>query len=62
MPAIRYPTRYRRIPHGPREFTQFHGECAALLTRAAELDDAQQALSLQLADVRTQLAELRVVM
>jgi len=50
LPAIRYPTRYRRVPHGPREFAQFHAECAALLDRATELDNAQQALSLQLAN------------
>ena len=62
MPAIRYPTRYRRVPHGPREFAIFHAECAALLDRAAELDNAQQALAVRLADVRTQLAEMRVVM
>src|SRR5258706_10131335 len=62
LPAIRYPTRYRRGPHSRREFTQLHAECAALLTRATELDTAQRALALQLADVRTRLAELRVVM
>ncbi len=62
MPAIRYPTRYRRLPHGPREFAMFHAECAALLDRAAELDTAQRALACELAQVRTQLAELRVVM
>ncbi len=61
MPAIRYSTRYRRVPHGPREFANFHAECAALLDRATELDDAQQALAVRLADVRTQLAEMRVV-
>jgi hypothetical protein len=62
MPAIRYPTRYRRLPHGPREFAAFHAECAVLLDRATELDAAQRALACELAEVRTQLAELRVVM
>jgi len=62
MPAIRYPTRYRRVPHGPREFAAFHAECAALLDRASELDAAQQALAVELADIRTNLAEMRVVM
>ena len=61
MPAIRYPTRYRRMPHGPREFAAFHAECAALLDRATQLDNAQRALACELAEVRTKLAELRVV-
>jgi hypothetical protein len=39
-----------------------HAECGALLARASELDAAQQALAAELAEVRTQLAELRVVM
>ena len=62
MPAVRYPTRYRRVPHGRDAFIAFHAECAALLDRATELDAAQQALATELADVRTRLAELRVVM
>jgi hypothetical protein len=62
MPAIRYPTRYRTVPHGHEAFVAFHAECAALLARATELDAAQQALAVELAEVRTQLAELRVVM
>jgi hypothetical protein len=62
MPAIRYPTRYRTVPHGHEAFAAFHAECAALLARATELDAAQQALAAELAEVRTQLAELRVVM
>jgi hypothetical protein len=62
MPAIRYPTRYRTVPHGREAFVAFHAECAALLARATELDAAQQALAVDLAEVRTQLAELRVVM
>jgi hypothetical protein len=62
MPAIRYPTRYRTVPHGRDAFVAFHAECAALLARATELDAAQQALAVELAEVRTQLAELRVVM
>ena len=43
-------------------FVAFHAECAALLQPATELDAAQQALAVELAEVRTQLAELRVVM
>jgi hypothetical protein len=62
MPAIRYPARYRTVPHGRDAFVAFHAECAALLERARQLDEAQQALAVELADVRTQLAELRVVM
>jgi hypothetical protein len=62
MPAMRYPTRYRDVPHGRKAFLAFHAECAALLQRATELDAAQQALAVELAEVRTQLAELRVVM
>jgi hypothetical protein len=62
MPAIRYPTRYRRLPHGPDAFTEFHAECSVLLDRATQLDAAQQVLAGELAEVRTQLAELRVVM
>ena len=45
------------------EFAAFHAECAALLARATELDAAQQrACAIELAEVRTKLAELRVVM
>ncbi len=62
MPAIRYPARYRRLPHGPDELAAFLEECAALLEQATELDQAQRVLSAQLAAVRTKLAELRVVM
>ena len=62
MPALRYPTRYRPLPHGPDEFAAFREECAALLDRATELDQAQRALSAELAEVRTRLAEMRVVM
>jgi hypothetical protein len=62
MSAVRYPIRYRQIPHGPDAFKALHAEGAALLDRATELDAAQQALAAQLADVRTQLAELRIVM
>ncbi len=62
MPAIRYPTRYRTVPHGRAAFVALHAECTALLERARELDDAQRALAVALAEVRTQLAELRVVM
>ena len=62
MPAARFPTRYRDRPHGPAERAAFNAQCAALLARATELDAAQQALAAELAEVRTQLAEMRVVM
>lgn len=62
MPAIRFPTRYRDRPRGPAEFRAFNSECKALLDRATELDAAQQALAVELAEVRTKLAEMRVVM
>jgi hypothetical protein len=62
MAAVRYPMRYRRVPHGRAAFVAFHAECAVLLERATELDAAQQALGVELAEVRTALAELRVVM
>ncbi|MDQ1478294.1 MAG: hypothetical protein QOE62_3523, partial [Actinomycetota bacterium] len=54
--------RYRRVPYGRAEFVAFHAQCARLLARATELDAAQQALGAELAQVRTELAELRVVM
>ena len=47
---------------GRDEFAAFHAECAALLDQATALDDAQRALSVELADVRTKLAEMRIVM
>jgi len=62
VPAIRYPPVTARLPHGREAFVAFHAECAALLARATQLDAAQQALAVELAEVRTQLAELRVVM
>jgi hypothetical protein len=62
MPAIRYPTRYRVVPHGREAHVAFHAECMALLERARELDAAQRALAVELAEVRSQLAERRVVM
>jgi hypothetical protein len=62
VPAVRYPTRYRPMPHGPQEWSRFHVECAALLERANELDAQQRALSAELAEVRSRLAELRIVM
>ena len=62
MPAPRFPTRYRDRPFGPAERAAFNAECAALLERATELDAAQQALAVELAEVRTKLAEMRVVM
>lgn len=62
MASVSYPIRYRKFPHGPVEHAAFSAECHALLARATELDAAQQALAVELADVRTKLAELRVVM
>jgi hypothetical protein len=62
MPAIKYPVRYRRVPHTRVEFVALHAECAVLLDRATELDAAQRLLAGELANVRSQLAALRVVM
>src|SRR3954447_1960566 len=62
MPAIRYPTRYRPLPHGPDTAAKFHAQCVVLLDQATEVDNAQRALSVKLGEIRTQLAELRVVM
>jgi hypothetical protein len=62
VPAIRYPTRYRRLPCGPEEIALYLAEMDVLLDRAIALDQQQRALSAQLADVRTSLAEMRVVM
>jgi hypothetical protein len=62
VPAIRYPTRYRRPPRGPEEIALFLAEIDVLLDRAVALDQQQRALSARLADVRTGLAEMRVAM
>src|SRR5262245_51380102 len=62
MAGIEYPQRYRRVPHSAREFAAFHAECSGLLDRATELDAAQRVLAQQLGEVRTKLAEMRVVM
>jgi hypothetical protein len=62
MPAAQYPTRYRKLPHGPEAFAVFCSEQWALLDRATALDAAQRVLANELADVRTRLAELRVVL
>ena len=62
MSGVNYPIRYREIPHGRAAFLAMHAECAALLERATELDAQQRALADELAEVRTKLAELRVVM
>ena len=62
MPAIRYPIRYRPLPHGPQEFDALKAECRALLEEATVLDATQRALAVQLARVRTKLAEIRLTM
>ncbi len=62
VPAIRYPTRYRTMPHGPQEFAAFHAECSALFAHATELDAQQREIAVALGNVRTKLAEMRVVM
>ena len=62
MSGIHYPIRYRALPTGRAGYAALHAECAALLARATELDNAQRALAEELAVVRTRLAELRVVM
>jgi hypothetical protein len=60
--AIRYPTSYRQIPRGPEAPAAIRAECDALFARATELDAAQRTLADELGDVRTQLAELHIVM
>jgi hypothetical protein len=62
MTAIRYPTSYRQIPRGPQAWAGIRAECDALFARATELDAAQRELADELGDVRTQLAELHIVM
>ena len=62
MPAIRYPIRYRPLPHGPHALAALQRECTALLDQATELDAAQRALGVELAQVRTLLAENRLLM
>jgi hypothetical protein len=62
MPTPRFPTRYRDRPYGPAERAAFNAESKALLARATELDAAQQALAVELAEVRSKLAEMRIVM
>jgi hypothetical protein len=62
MPAIRYPSRYRDVPRGPGQLKALLAESDALFDRATELDRAQQALAVELGEVRTQLAEIRIVM
>jgi hypothetical protein len=58
----RVPRRYRQLPCGPQEREQYNRRRDELLARATELDAQQQALAVELADVRTALAELRVVL
>ena len=58
----RHPNRYRRLPHTPADRERYNAEQRVLLERAHRLDAAQQALSVDLAEVRTQLAHLRTVM
>ncbi len=60
MPAVPYPIRYRKVPRGRVESLALHAEIAVLLDRATELDRQQRALSSRLADVRSQLAALRL--
>jgi hypothetical protein len=58
----RAPKRYRRLPSGPAERELYIRERDALLARAASLDAEQQALATELAEVRTALAKLRVLL
>ena len=60
--VVRYPMRYRRLPHTPELRAEYNAERAALVDRATQLDAEQRALAGQLAEVRTKMAELRVVM
>jgi hypothetical protein len=62
MPAVRYPTRYRRLPRGREETARFLAEMDVLFDRGTALDQQQRVLSAQLAEVRTGLAEMRVTM
>jgi hypothetical protein len=57
-----YPRRYRAMPCGPVERAFFHAERAALLHEADVIDAAQRALGERMAEVRTKLACIRVVM
>ena len=61
-PIARRPKRYRRSPHTPEEHAAFIAEQTALFELATELDAEQRKLAEHLADVRTKLAELRIVM
>ncbi len=58
----RRPMRYRRDPNTPAERERFLAEIQSLLEQAHDLDEQQRALAAQFADVRTDLAHLRVVM
>ena len=63
MPAVRYPTRYRDRSARPRRIRRVPRRVRTPSSqRATELDAAQQALAVELAEVRTKLAEMRVVM
>jgi hypothetical protein len=65
MPSVvrpQYPRRYRRVACGPEERANFLAEQNALLERARTIDDAQQTLAGHMADIRTRLAHIRVVM
>jgi len=58
----RTPRRYRALPCGPAEREQYNRRRDELVARATELDRQQQALAVELAEVRTALAEIRVVL
>ena len=63
MPAIATPMRYRAVAcRTARGSSPRSTPSAPSCSRATQLDNAQRALACELAHVRTQLAELRVVM
>src|SRR5262245_39379941 len=61
MPA-HYPLRYRATPHTTEQREAYAAERLQLLELAGSIDAEQRQLSNRLAEVRTRLAELRVVL
>ena len=58
----RTPRRYRQLPCGPVERAHYIRQRDELVARAVELDRQQQALAVELAEIRTALAEIRVLL
>src|SRR4029077_14724032 len=61
-PKPRVPRRYRRLPCGPAELAAYNAARDEVLARARVIDAAQQALARKMAEVRTDLAAIRLVM